>query len=146
VKASFKSSGFRALDRQLAKLAGGVPEQRKRDHLHAAGQIIVAEAKRLAPFATGTLRDSIMVTDDKQGLLYGKFNATGRSNSDGVSVYIGPVGSVDDGDVYYARFQEFGTINMQAQPYMRPAIAAKRPEAERALVQLLARDVMEMIR
>lgn len=146
MKASFKASGFRDLDKQLAKLASGVPEERKRQHLHTSGQIIVAEAKRLAPVATGTLRDSIRMTDDKQGLLYGKLNATGRGNSDGISVYIGPVGSVDDGDVYYARFQEFGTINMQAQPYMRPAIAAKRPEAERTLVQLLARDVLEMIR
>lgn len=146
IASPFKAEGFRHLDRQLAKLERGIPEQRKRAALHTAGQIIVVEAQRLAPHDTGRLRNSIRVTDDKDGLLYGKLNATGRANLDGVSVYIGPVGSAEDGDVYYAKFQEFGTIHMQAQPFMRPAIAAKRPEAERTLVQLLGRDLLGLLK
>lgn len=136
---SCKSEGFDKLDRQMAKMANGIPQDRQRDVLHRGGQLIVEEAKRLAPEDTGRLRDSIRVTDDRDGLLYGKLNA-------GLSVYIGPVGSVEDGDVYYAKFQEFGTIHMQATPYMRPAIASKRPEAEKLVLTLLAQDVLGMAR
>lgn len=135
---SCKSEGFDRLDRQMAKMASGIPQDRQRDVLHRGGQLIVDEAKRLAPVRTGALRDSIRVTDDREGLLYGKLSGTG------MSVYIGPVGSVDDGDVYYARFQEFGTINMRAHPFMRPAIASERPEAERLVLTLLAQDVLGM--
>ncbi|WP_298090440.1 HK97-gp10 family putative phage morphogenesis protein [uncultured Sphingomonas sp.] len=135
---SCKSEGFDKLDRQMAKMASGIPQDRQRDVLHRGGQLIVDEAQRLAPVRTGALRDSIRVTDDREGLLYGKLNGTG------MSVYIGPVGSVEDGDVYYAKFQEFGTIHMRATPYMRPAIASKRPEAEKLVLTLLAQDVLGM--
>lgn len=136
----FKSSGFDKLDRQLAALARGPTEAQQRAALHRGGEVIAEEARRLAPYKTGQLRDSIQVTDDKQGLLYGKLNG------DGLSIYIGPVGSVEDGDVYYAKFQEFGTINMKAQPFMRPAIASKRPEAEKLVLTLLAQEVMRLVR
>jgi HK97 gp10 family phage protein len=136
---SVTSSGFADLDRQLAKLMGGVPQEQQREILHEGAQIIADEAKRLAPFLTGTLRDSIMVTDDRDARVYGKLNA-------GISVYIGPVGSTEDGDVYYAKFQEFGTRYMQAHPFMRPAIAAKRPEAERLVMTRLAGAVLGMVR
>lgn len=137
--ASFTSSGFGDLDRQFAKLVQGVPEVRQREILHEGAQIIVDEAKRLAPFLTGTLRDSIMVTDELDARVYGKLNG-------GISVYVGPVGSTEDGDVYYAKFQEFGTRYMAAHPFMRPAIAAKRPEAERLVMTRLAGAVLEMVR
>ncbi len=136
---SVKNSGFADLDRQLARFMQGIPEEVQRAALHDAGQIIVAEAQRLAPYETGTLRDSIMVADDRDARIYGKLNG-------GISVYIGPVGSTEDGDVYYAKFQEFGTRNMQARPFMRPAIAAKRPEAERLIMTRLAGAVVAMAR
>lgn len=136
---AYKSTGFDQLDRQIAAMARGIPDPKQRAALHQGGQLIVEEAKRLAPYRTGTLRDSIRVTDDREGLLYGKLTV-------GLSVYIGPVGSVEDGDVYYAKFQEFGTLHMQAHPFMRPAIAAKRPAAEKLVLTILAEDVREMIR
>lgn len=37
----------------------------------------------------------------------------------------GPAG----GDTWYWRFIEFGTVKMEARPFMRPAIAAKEQEA-----------------
>lgn len=131
----FGVTGFDQLDRTLAKLANGVPETRMRTLLHEGGEMIAAEARRLAPVDTGTLRDSIQVTDDRDARIYGKVNG------DGLSVYVGPVGSTEDGDVYYAKFQEFGTVDHGAQPFMRPAIASKRPEAEAHILKRLAQDV-----
>lgn len=124
---AFKTQGFDRADRQLAQLGRGVPDQVKRDILHEGGQLIADEARRLAPYLTGALHDSILVVDANDGRIYGKVNAAG------LSVYVGPVGSVDDGDVYYARFQEFGTRNMPAHPYMRPAVTTMRPQAEKLI-------------
>lgn len=134
--ASFKASGFDDLDRQFAKLLQGVPVEEQRAALHDGGQIIVAEAQRLVRYRSGLLHDSIMVTDERDARLYGKLNGSG------ISVYVGPVGSTEDGDVYYAKFQEFGTVNMPANAFMRPAIASKRVEAEHLVMTRLATAVL----
>jgi HK97 gp10 family phage protein len=140
VSARIKNSGFRELDRNLAMLARGFSEQKLRAALHAGGEIIAAEARRLVPVDTGTLKDSIQVTDERDARVYGKVNGAG------VSVYVGPVGSTEDGDVPYAKFVEFGTARAGAQPFMRPAIASKRPEAERVVAARLAADLAGQIR
>jgi HK97 gp10 family phage protein len=134
----FSVSGFDGLDKVLARLSGGVSEEKLRSLLHEGGEIIAQEARRLAPVDTGTLRDSIEVTDDRDARLYGKLNGPG------ISVYVGPVGSTEDGDVYYAKFQEFGTVNHGAQPFMRPAIASKRSEAEALILNRLKGSVEEL--
>ncbi|MBB5725049.1 HK97 gp10 family phage protein [Sphingomonas endophytica] len=141
---TFRSSGFRDLDRKLAALATGVPETRKRAALHAGAELIAEEARRLAPFLTGRLRDSITVADASDARVYGTLGS--RIDDGTVQVYIGPVGSTDEGDVYYARFQEFGTRTMRAHPFMRPAIAARRPAAERLVTSLLLADVLTLAR
>lgn len=60
-------------------------------------------AKALAPVDTGELRDSIYI-------LYGKHET-------GIWAEIGT-------DVFYAPFQEFGTVNHDAHPFLRPALQA----------------------
>lgn len=137
---SFKMQGWEKVQRQLGQLAKGVPQNVLRDILHEGGQLVADEARRLAPYLTGLLRDSILVVDANDARVYGKVNAGGAS------VYVGPVGSVDDGDVYYARFQEFGTRNMEANPFMRPAIATKRPQAEKLIAARLSTYVTAQAR
>ena len=137
---STKTTGFRELDRQLAILAAGVPAQRQQRALHAGGEVIAVEMRRLAPFLTGNLRDSIIVADERDARIYGKVNLPG------MSVFVGPAGSTEDGDVYYAKFQEFGWLDNLGNPFMRPAIATKRADAERVVMSMLARDVLELAR
>lgn len=138
---NFTTDGFRDLDRQLERLERAMDEDRLRAALRQGAQPIVDEAKRLVHVDTGRLRDSIMAVDDRDGRLYGKLNG-----ADGVSVYVGPVGSDEDGDVYYAKFQEFGTVIMRANPFMRPAIAAKRSEAEALVQSILTQAALEILR
>jgi HK97 gp10 family phage protein len=137
---SFSSRGFRELDRALAKLERGPTVEQERAALRAGGQLIVEEARRLVPVDTGDLRDSIAVTDDRDARVYGKVNGAD------VSVFVGPVGSTEEGDVYYARFVEFGTRRHGAQPFMRPAIAAKRGDAERLVTSMLTDAVLKAIK
>lgn len=131
--------GFREADAKLAALIGGLDPARERAILHEGAALIVDEAKRLAPYKTGQLRGSIRVVDDREGLLlYGRL-------SQGIAIYVGPVGSIEDGDVYYAKFQEFGTRYMRAQPFMRPAIAARRDEAKGLVLTRLRDEYLRLV-
>lgn len=58
-------------------------------------------AKNLAPVDTGALRDSLFIQ-------YGKWEG-------GIYSEVGT-------DVFYAPFQEFGTVNHDAHPFLRPAL------------------------
>jgi len=63
----------------------------------------VSHSKKIVPYDTGTLHNSIQIQDFA--------SQTGKS-------IIGRWGSRS---VNYAIFVEFGTINMSAQPYLRPS-------------------------
>lgn len=71
---------------------------------------VQSKAKKLAPYDTGRLRDSI------------SFKCKLGSNGDldvNIKDGLGYVGT----NVGYAVYQEFGNKNMKANPFMRPAIA-----------------------
>lgn len=74
-------------------------EKRIDTNMRAAGQAIVTRAQQLAPVRTGRLRAGI-------GFTY-------RQSDKVLSIY---------DDVPWAIFQEFGTRNMRAQPFIRPAL------------------------
>ncbi len=133
-------SGFRELDQRLARLEAALPEERVRKALHDGAQVLVDEMRRLAPVDTGRLRDSIQAVDDRDARVYGKVSAGD------VSVYVGPVGSTEDGDVFYARFIEFGTSRRAAEPFLRPALAARREQAEERVLADLSRAIEDASR
>lgn len=139
-------TGFDDLDRKLGRMAGGIDEAKQLAALFKGGQVIADEAQRLAPVDTGELQDSIKVVEARDGRLYAKVNTVPAAPADGVSIYVGPVGSDEEGDIFYARYQEFGTARNEAQPFMRPALAATRDEADRIVAAELRRDVLDLAR
>lgn len=44
-------------------------------------------------------------------------------------------------DCFYAKFQEFGTYKMKAQPFMRPAIFKHKTEISKIIAKELGRDM-----
>lgn len=79
----------------------------------------VAElARSFAPVDTGTLEDSIKV----KALPRLKEN---RSKA-GARVVTSDNGSLFRGEAYYGGFQEFGTVNMQPNSFMLPALDLSR--------------------
>ena len=68
--------------------------------LDKCGNVLVDEAKRIAPVDTGKLRDSIEIKDTD----YTEKKVT--------------VGS----DVEYAIYQELGTVKMRPNAYLRPSL------------------------
>lgn len=82
-----------------------------------AAKDIQRDAKILAPYEFGTLRNSITTSD---------LRSVGHGDS---SVEIGPT-------VNYGYFQEYGTSRMPPQAYMNPAADRNEPAFMQALEQL----------
>lgn len=108
-------------ERLMRKLKA-LPEAVKADirvALERSADEIVALAKSLVPVDKGALRDSI-------GWTYGEAPkgsmalATGGSGDLKVTVYAG------SSDAFYARWVEFGTVNMSGIPFFFPAYRALR--------------------
>lgn len=109
--------GFRELERALAE---DLPRATARNVLRRtavnAMARIEAAAKRNAPVADGTLRDSIKTRSVKAKRQAGSAKF---ARSSGVEIATGPTGRQEGGN---AAFQEFGTVKMRPHPFMRPAV------------------------
>ena len=122
--------GFRQLDAKFAKLEA-IDRRSVAAALNAGASILVAEEKRLAPALTGNLRDSI-VSDMWPTNFRG----------DGVTIWIGPRTGPGGPDGWYGVFSEFGTINMPAHPFIRPAVDGRGQQALGLVISMIGRDIM----
>ncbi len=115
-----KVLGLGSLKRKLL----AIPEQAKaeiRKAMEASADEVVRLAKSLAPVDTGDLQMSISWTwgDAPKGTMtLGR--VVGDKNDMVITVYAG--GS----EAYWARWVEFGTSKMKAQPFFLPAYRANR--------------------
>ena len=87
--------------------------------LKAGALIVQNEAKRRAPYETGTLRRSI--------------HTEMRGNT---QAFVGT-------DVEYAVHQEFGTSKMKAHPYLRPALDEKQQEVLEKINTIVKAEVFK---
>ncbi len=90
-------------------------QQRVEEVLEEAARETVDEAKRGAPVRTDALRDSI------------------EAESDGRGVWLVRVGAL------YGAIVEFGTMYVQAIPFLRPAIEAIKPSLRKKLERIKLR-------
>ncbi|GGO90817.1 HK97-gp10 family putative phage morphogenesis protein [Stakelama pacifica] len=104
-------SGFKELDAALAKFSKSTERALLRRVATRALEPFVTEAKRLAPVASGNLRDSITIGTKLTG---NARREARRDPPDGVRVF---AGTADREAVP----NEFGTVRAPAQPFMRPA-------------------------
>src|SRR5690606_13750740 len=88
-----------------------------REALLAGAEPIREDAVRRAPRRTGFLAGHIITEPVK-----------GRTDQ----VVIGPTK-----DAFYGLFQELGTSHHRAQPFLRPALEAKKDEAQRRAAAVL---------
>lgn len=95
-----------------------------KEALKAAAEPVRAEASRLAPVATGKLSEHIIIKPGKQN-----------------TVLVGP-----DSDAFYGLFQELGTSRHAAQPFLRPALDAKKDEANRIAGEVIGREIEAVAR
>ncbi len=132
---------LKALPKEIAGKNGGPLAAA----LRKMGRVIQADAKGLVPVDTGTLRENIIVTRERDPKAFGatevvhvtvrakakayKDNKKNRKASKVGENY------QDYGPLYYARFLEFGTVRASPHPFMRPAFEqakARLPEIFRS--------------
>ena len=96
------------------------------------GMTVEAAAKRLCPVDTGRLRNSITFSLSGHGT--NKQNVFAKNKKTGDTQKVGSYGSGTIGSLYnravyvgtnveYAPHVELGTVNMAAQPYLKPGAA-----------------------
>jgi HK97 gp10 family phage protein len=115
----------------------------------ATAAVFRDEAKSLAPFKSGNLRDNIVI-----------FKRTADGNTAHYAVGVRPIhltakskkvlrilkratghrASIE-GDPFYWRFLEFGTSKMAARPFLRPAFESKKQDAVETFKKSLADGV-----
>lgn len=131
--------GRARLERKLRALPG-VAKDKIRAELAKQADIIVALAKSLVPVDSGDLRDSIGWTwgrAPKGSMILAATQASLGSDLS-LTIYAG------SDEAYYARWIEFGTIKMPAQPFFFVSYRANRRGAKNAIrraVRSAARQV-----
>ena len=119
----------------LASLRSFEPKLAKkvlRNAMREAARPILEEAKRLVPVDTGELRDSLVI------------RAAKRVRKGSVGVVVQTERGFFKGDTYYGAFVEFGTKNMAARPYLRPAFDSRKEEAAMVAQQLIASGIEDI--
>lgn len=141
--------GLARLQRKLALIPKSVTEA-VRIELEKQATEMVSMMKRLVPFESGALRDSIGWTwgDAPAGSMVigtvkaggAKRGAVGASYASMViTIYAGSSGK--KGDTFYARFQEFGTRKMVANPFFFVTYRARRKSAKSALTKAMRKAI-----
>ena len=123
----FEIRGAKELQDLLVKL-GPRPAERAGDRaLREAAKPIIAEAKRLVPKRTRALMRSIT---------YGPVKGSGKKahSREGYIGFKRPISR-------RAHLTEFGTSHSAAQPFLRPAMDTKTPQALEILSQILAQSI-----
>lgn len=127
--------GIGRLKKRLANIPKGVKEA-VQPNLLKQGAMIADTMRRLAPVDTGELRDSIAVTPPD--------SATPAYSTPGGS-FVVPETSVavtaGGTDARHAHLLEYGTVNMDAQPFFWPAVRLTRKQAQRNLKSAIRRAV-----
>lgn len=117
MKVTVKTTGFKELE---AALANDLPRATaknttRRAMINVMRSRIEARARELAPKERGQLADGIATKPAKAA----RASRTRYESSSTISVATGPTGRPEGGN---AAWQEEGTVNMPANPYMRPAV------------------------
>lgn len=106
---------------------------------------IVADMKRLVPRDTDALFNSIGWTwgdkAPKGSIKIGRVQGRGFAAMS-ITIYAGTRDkSLGSADAFYARFQEFGTFKMAANPFFYPAWRANRTASKAAIKRAVNRAV-----
>lgn len=114
--AKFEVDGMENLLNEIEKL-GQKGSRIENSALKEAGTIVKESIIKEVPVRTGKLKENITVSNVK--------------SKDGVKkVEVGP-----GKDAYYAAFLEFGTTNMNANPFISRGYENSKEEAEKVIVE-----------
>lgn len=144
-------SGLRELQAALKELPERVAKNALRASVYAGAKIVRDDAKQRAPIFTGpviqghpppgTLKKSVIMKQipEQSGKFHQTFYVAVRHGKKYQKVGKKEINR----DAFYWRFVEFGTANMAARPFMRPAFEAQKLAAVEAIKAKLADRIEE---
>ena len=125
--------GLAKLQKKLNAMPQIAKDEIKRALEQSANEI-VDMMRNLVPVDSGALRDSIGWTygeAPRGAMTIGSVRASELTGDLTITVYAGTRDKkLGEADAYYARWVEFGTQKMQAQPFFYPAYRALRRRAK----------------
>lgn len=131
--------GLQQLGRALNSIPAVLATRIMREALHAAGDVMAAAAEATAPVRTGALREDVIVKVHVSGDLRSNYVLVGPGYDRGDLKVRGvrrnrrgqleAVVDTTESPGVYGKFLEFGTKNMSARPWLRPAFEASKQEA-----------------
>ena len=162
MKMMMSATGFKELDAALANLPKAAAKRTLQRTLLKAGQPIADAAQANAPVETGELRDSIKVGTRignnvgkaefaavmKAGGTKGEAVAAlrgARRAADGGTfavAFVGPEKAKNKRDAVKRIVQEFGSVKLPPQPYLRPAWDAEKRTALDICRRELANEII----
>lgn len=123
--AGISLSGEKELLNMLKELAPKEMKKAVRQASRATAKAVLDDAKSAAPVDTGLLESSLTV---RTATKIGRNRIAHRVITK--DVFGGQ-------KAFYAHFVEFGTVNMEADPFMRPALWGNEDEMKRVFTQEL---------
>lgn len=129
---------FLAVQNALSKLPGAIQDKVVVGASRAAAKVIAEDAKRRVKVDTGLLKKSIAVAkakkaDTPKGIV--RFYVVPKTNVKfSAKATVGGKSAKVKGKTssFHAHFLEFGTKNMQARPFLRPAMEATKDSTVKA--------------
>jgi len=118
---NIRTKGTRGVLAKLATVDDGLQREVLETAVRVGSQIVEGDARRRAPRDTGRLQRAIKSETVEV--------SPGRALA---RVYVGR-------EAFYARFVEFGTRNMPAKPFLRPALRENRGRVMSAVRSTIGR-------
>jgi HK97 gp10 family phage protein len=126
--------GLKGVEDALAAAGPKLAKRAMRKALKAGAAQMIAAAKERAPVRTGALKTSITSSTKLSPK-----EEVGRTR-----IAASSVGDRRKGPARYALFQEFGTKNQAAKPFLRPAFDAANKAASEAFTAVMAEEVKHL--
>lgn len=131
MKTSMKVEGLRELGNALKELDSRTQKRIIRSATAAGARIIAKEARDRVPEKTGNVRKNIRTKNLRP--------TTPGLQETAVGVRVR--GKTGD-SAFYWRFLEFGTVKMEAKPFIRPAFEVKKVEAANRIKEQLGKRLV----
>lgn len=116
-----KLEGMDQLMRQISAIGRSVEAGTKEKALKAGAELLKEKVKESAPVRTGKLKENIIVSDVKDGVVN--------------------VGPDQQGDAFYGHFLEFGTSKMSAKPFMGPVYENNKQDVQDKMAEVIKGDL-----
>jgi HK97 gp10 family phage protein len=145
VASSTEVLGLRELGQAMGRLSADMAGKVARQATAAGAGVVRKAARAAAPRDSGNLSASIVMKRLRQTNLTEEYIVTprrGKTKDVKIGKHAARNGkagknSLAGKDAFYARFVEFGTVKMPAQPFMRPALENNVPAATQAMADRL---------